>query len=129
MPKELIVPAAVMTLAFVFYSSGVWAERLARDLKAWHLTAFWLGWAFDAYGTLLMEQLRTGGREAGLVHGVTGASAFLLMGVHAAWAAWVLVKGSRDARAGFHRYSLAVWAAWLIPYIGGMLAGVSTGLR
>lgn len=128
MPSELILPSAVMTLAFVAYSTGVWAERIARDLKRWHVTAFWLGWILDAYGTLLMERLRAAGEQPGLIHAVAGASAFILMGVHAAWATWVIRNGSTEARRSFHRYSLAVWVLWLIPYLGGMVAGVSKGL-
>ena len=55
----MIVSTALITLALVFYSLGVWAERVAR-------------------------------------------------------------RGSGEAREGFHRYSLAVWLVWLIPYLGGM---------
>lgn len=124
MPRDLIIPALVMTLALAFYSAGVWAERIARDLKGWHVAAFLLGWGFDAYGTLLMERMRAEGQESGLVHTVSGASAFALMGVHALWAVWVLARGTDDARRGFHRYSLAVWVLWLVPYLGGMVAGI-----
>lgn len=127
MPRELILPSVVMTLAFVFYTAGVWAERSSRDLRAAHVVAFFAGWGFDAYGTWLMEQMRVAGRESGLIHGVTGASAFALMGVHALWAAWVLARGSAEARAGFHRYSIAVWTLWLVPYLGGMIAGIARG--
>lgn len=117
-----------MTLAFVFYTLGVWAERLARNLRAWHVVALWMGLGFDAYGTWLMEQMRIAGQSSGLVHAVSGAAAFGLMAVHAAWASWVLARGSEEARAGFHRYSLVVWLIWLIPYFGGMLAGIVRGL-
>jgi len=127
MPRELIVPAIAMSLAFAFYTTGVWAERAARDLRPWHVLAFWAGWACDAWGTWLMEELRRAGQESGLIHGVTGASAFALMGLHALWAAWVLARGTEDARRGFHRYSIAVWVLWLIPYLGGMVAGVMKG--
>lgn len=116
-----------MSLAFVFYSTGVWSERAARNLKAWHILAFWAGWGFDAYGTWLMEQLRISGQRSGLVHGVTGASAFVLMGLHAMWAAWVLWRGTDEAKRGFHRYSVAVWVLWLVPYLGGMIAGILRG--
>lgn len=127
MPKELLFPALIMSAAFVFYTTGVWAERAARDLRLWHVLAFLTGWGFDAWGTWLMEQLRMAGRESGLIHGLTGASAFALMGVHALWAAWVLARGSEEARRGFPRYSGAVWAVWLIPYLGGMVAGIMRG--
>lgn len=124
MPGYLIVPTIFMTLAFAAYSTGVWSERLARNLKPWHVGAFWLGWAFDAYGTHLMNLMRVAGRTPDTIHGITGASAFWLMGIHALWATWVALKGSREARTGFHRYSLAVWLVWLVPYFGGMAAGM-----
>lgn len=31
---------SLVTLALIFYSPGVWAERVARYLKGWHLDAF-----------------------------------------------------------------------------------------
>ena len=127
MPRELIVPAIIMTLAFVFYTSGVWAERIQRDLLPWHVVAFWLGLACDGFATKMMELMRVAGEQAGLVHTVTGFSAFGLMAIHAVWATWVLIRGSAEARAGFHRYSIVVWSIWLIPYLGGMIAGIMRG--
>lgn len=127
MPAELVVPSIAMSLAFLFYTGGVWAERAAKDLRLAHVLAFITGWGFDAWGTWLMEQLRVAGRESGLIHGLTGSSAFILMGLHAIWAAWVLWRGSEQARRGFHRYSIAVWTLWLVPYLGGMIAGIMRG--
>lgn len=128
MPQELIYPTIIMSLAFVFYTLGVFAERAKRVLLGWHLVSFWLGWGFDAYGTWLMEQMRIAGQEPGVIHSVTGASAFALMGLHALWATWVLWRGSEEAKTGFHRYSLMVWVLWLVPYLGGMIAGMVRGL-
>jgi uncharacterized repeat protein (TIGR03987 family) len=127
MPHELILPATIMTLAFVFYTSGVWAERIQRDLLPWHVVAFWLGLACDGFATRMMELMRIAGEKPGLVHSVTGFSAFGLMAVHAVWATWVLMRGDDEARAGFHRYSIVVWSIWLIPYLGGMIAGIMRG--
>jgi uncharacterized repeat protein (TIGR03987 family) len=127
MPRELIVPAIIMTLAFVFYTSGVWAERIQRDLLPWHVVAFWLGLACDGFATKLMERMTAAGERAGAVHTLTGFAAFGLMAVHAVWATWVLTRGSREARTGFHRYSIVVWSIWLIPYLGGMIAGIMRG--
>ncbi len=127
MPEQLILPAIVMSLAFVFYTTGVWSERIQRDLRGWHVVLFWLGLASDGYATSLMRELVATGERAGFVHTVTGVAAFGLMAVHAAWATWVLFRGSRDARAGFHRYSIVVWAIWLVPYFGGMIAGMARG--
>lgn len=127
MPSYLIWPTIVMTLAFSFYTLGVWAERLARDLHGWHVAAFWLGLGFDAYGTYLMEQLTSSGMSSGWFHTLTGFSAFVLMALHAGWATWVLRMGTPEQRASFHRYSVAVWTLWLVPYLGGMVAGMMKG--
>lgn len=127
MPRDLIIPATVMSLAFVFYTTGVWSERMQRDLRIWHIALFWLGLSCDGYATLLMERLVALGQRAGFVHSVTGVSAFGLMALHAVWATWVFARGSREARKGFHRYSIVVWTVWLIPYLGGMIAGIARG--
>lgn len=118
-----------MSLAFLFYTTGVWSERVQRDLRWWHVTLFWLGLACDGCATSLMERLVAVGERAGFVHTVTGLAAFGLMAVHAAWATWVLLRGSREAREGFHRYSVLVWIVWLVPYFGGMAAGIGRGAK
>lgn len=127
MPEELIVPTIFMSLAFAFYTAGVWGERIARYLRPWHVVAFWLGLACDAAGTELMRKMAIAGEDPGIIHSVTGISAFLLMAVHAIWASWVLARGTDDARSGFHRYSIFVWTLWLVPYLGGMIAGMIRG--
>ena len=127
MPRDLILPAIIMSLALVFYTTGVVSERVQHDLRWWHVAVFWLGLTCDGYATVLMNRLVVAGQEPGLIHSVTGTSAFALMAVHAAWASWVLLRGSGLARERFHRYSIAVWAVWLIPYLGGMIAGIMRG--
>lgn len=129
MPRELILPAILMTLAFVFYTTGVFAERAVRDLRSWHVVVFWLGLACDTAGTQMMAQLIAVGAKPTMIHAVTGGAALLLMLGHTLWATWVGARGSEKTRAGFHRYSIAVWAIWLIPYFGGMIAGMSNGLN
>lgn len=133
MPRELVLPAIVMSLAFVFYTAGVFSERAARDLRAWHVGLFWAGLACDATATEIMRMLTAAGEHAGVIHTVTGVTAIALMAAHAAWATFVLVRGTPEARRGFHRYSIVVWAVWLVPYLGGMIAGIGTasgaGLR
>ena len=119
-----IASTALITLALVFYSVGVWAERLASYLKPWHVAAFWTGFAFDLSGTLAMHALATAPFDILAPHTLTGQVAIWLMLVHAVWATRVAARGSEDARRGFHRYSLFVWAVWLVPYFGGMWMGM-----
>lgn len=52
--------ATLITLALLFYSIGVWAERIARYLKPWHVRMFWLGFVCDVLGTLAMHRIAEG---------------------------------------------------------------------
>ena len=120
----LLVSIVLITLALVFYSIGVWSERIARYLKGWHVAAFWTGLLFDLSGTLAMHLLAQGAFDITKPHTLTGQIALWLMLIHAAWATAVVRKGTTEARANFHRYSLVVWLVWLIPYFGGMVLAV-----
>ncbi len=124
MSGEVLLSGVLVTLALVFYTVGVWSERLQRYLRPWHLGAFWVGLVLDGAGTYAMDRLVPGWQWN--VHAFTGLSAFLLMLVHAAWASWVVWCGSAEAKGTFHRYSLFVWLFWLIPYFGGMYAGMAS---
>ncbi|HEX9092385.1 MAG TPA: HsmA family protein [Coriobacteriia bacterium] len=126
MPAQLIVPTVLMSLALAFYSTGVWAERFRHYLAGWHVAAFWLGLACDAGGTYLMRLL-TRTMTPSVVHSVTGAAALALMLGHAVWATAVVRRDDDAARKAFGRYSLVVWLIWLVPYLGGMAAGIARG--
>ena len=121
---HLIVATILITLALIFYSIGVWSEQVAHYLKTWHVAAFWVGFVFDALGTVVMHDMAQGPFDLRQPHTLTGQIALWLMLVHASWAAHVAWKGSDRARGGFHRYSLFVWLIWLIPYFGGMYVGM-----
>lgn len=114
----------LITLALAFYSLGVWAERVVRYLKPWHVVAFWAGFAFDVSGTWTMHLLAKGPFNLLDPHTLTGQLALWLMLAHAIWATLVASRGSVDARRGFHRYSIFVWCIWLIPYFSGMYIGM-----
>jgi uncharacterized repeat protein (TIGR03987 family) len=108
----------VITAALIFYSIGVWSERLAGRLKPWHLAFFVLGLIFDTWGTGMMFEF-VGGMTFD-VHGITGLIAILLMLVHAIWAAVVLFRKDENALLNFHKFSVFVWVIWLIPYFSPM---------
>ncbi len=115
----MTAPATVViTLALIFYSVGVWAERLAGRLKPWHLAFFWLGLVCDTWGTGLMLDM-AGGLTYD-VHGLTGLLAILLMLVHAVWASIVLAKRDERSITSFHKFSVVVWLVWLVPYSSPM---------
>ena len=107
-----------ITLALVFYSVGVWGERLVGRLKWWHFVFFVLGLICDTVGTGMMFDF-AGGMTFD-VHGISGLIAILLMFVHAGWALVVLLRKDEDALRSFHRFSVFVWAVWLVPYFSPM---------
>lgn len=116
-----MLPTAIVSMisALTLYTGGVWGEKLAGMLSGKHLGLFWAGLIFDTIGTTIM------GRIAGVftfnVHGITGAAAIVLMMVHAIWASIALGLRQESVLRVFHRYSLAVWVIWLVPFVSGML--------
>lgn len=119
----LPIAIVVITLALVFYSAAVFWEKKTGILKGRHLLLFWLGLACDTTGTTLM------GKIAGEVfsfsfHSVTGALAILLMLGHALWATIVHARKSEAPKLAFHKYSIIVWAIWLLPYFSGVVVGM-----
>lgn len=121
----LLFSSVTISLALVFYSIGVWAERISRLLKKWHVVTFWIGFFFDVTGTLAMHYISDNPFDLTDLHTLTGQIALWLMLVHAIWATTVVKRNDELLRKKFHRYSLVVWIIWLIPYIGGMVMGMS----
>lgn len=79
MPTLFILSTTLITLALIFYSLGVWAERIARYLKPWHVAAFWTGFGFDLSGTWVMHKLSRGPFNLWEWHTLTGQLALWLM--------------------------------------------------
>jgi len=123
MTTQTLMAMILITLALVFYSIGVWSERIAGRLKWWHLIFFWTGLIFDTIGTAIMMEMAGG---IGLdIHGVTGVLAILLMVIHAVWATMVLVRKDEKAITNFHKFSVVVWAIWLVPYFSGFFVSMA----
>lgn len=116
----LITSSILITLALLFYSAGIWAERIARYLKPWHVVLFWTGFVFDVAGTAFMHKMAGGLFDLSDPHTLTGQLALWLMLAHATWATVVIRKGQESMKTKFHRYSIFVWLVWLVPYFGGM---------
>jgi len=115
-------PMIIISLALLFYTIGVWSERLQGRLKSWHLIFFWLGLICDTWGTGLMLEM-AGGLTFDL-HGLSGTLAILLMLIHAIWASIALVKKDENVLSNFHKFSVLVWLIWLIPYFSPMILGL-----
>ena len=112
----------VINLALLFYSIGVWSERLQGRLKSWHTAFFWFGLVCDTWGTGMMFDF-VGGMSYD-IHGISGLLAIILMLVHAIWATLVLVRKDEKMIVSFHRFSIFDWLVWLIPYFSPMIVGM-----
>lgn len=122
---RLILAIVTISLALVFYTSGVFSERRSGDLKLKHIILFGLGLIFDTTGTTIMSKIAAGSTVAvNPLHQITGMAAILLMVFHLIWAIYVLLKGNPKAKANFHKFSIVVWLFWLIPYFVGMFIGM-----
>ena len=122
--RTLIIAISFIILALVLYTIGVWAERMQRRLKWWHSLFFWGGLTADTIGTTAMSIL-SGSLFAVTFHGITGNIAIILMLFHAVWATVVLIRKNEKMILNFHRFSIMVWAIWLIPMISGAVLGAS----
>ena len=125
MSPMLATASAVISLALVAYTIGVFSERRSGELKRFHLVFFWLGLICDSAGTGLMSIMaQNSGGAMSPLHPVTGFLAIALMLFHAAWATYVVFRGNEKTRRGFHTLSIVVWLVWLVPYFVGMLIGI-----
>ena len=125
MSTLVIISTTLITLALLFYSLGVWSERIVKYLKPWHVVAFWIGFAFDVSGTYAMHLIAKGPFDILEPHTLTGQIALWLMLIHAIWATRVIIKQDEAMKVKFHKFSIVVWLIWLIPYFGGMFLGMN----
>lgn len=122
MSTTLLIAISFIFAACFFYSLGVWAEKIKKRLKVWHLVVFWLGLICDTIGTGAMGVL-SGSLIKFNFHGMTGLLAILLMLFHAVWATIVLIRKDEIMISKFHKFSFRVWVIWLVPMITGMILG------
>lgn len=108
----------VMAVALLFYTVGVWTEKIQGRLTLLHLVLFLAGLIFDTWGTGIMFRITDGISFS--FHGIFGLIAITLMFLHASWALIVLIRNERNSIRKFHRYSLFVWVIWLVPYLSPM---------
>lgn len=118
----LIYAIVFINLACLFYSIGVWSERIKKRLEWWHVFFFYAGLTCDTIGTASMSIL-SGSLFKLNFHGITGNTAIFLMLFHAIWATIVLLKKNEKMILKFHRFSILVWIIWLIPMVSGMIYG------
>lgn len=130
MNGQVLLGAILITAALVAYTFGVWWEFVDRTLRARHTVMLGIGLGFDATATWLMTRM-TGSVDPSGVRGalltimsISGAVAIGLMAIHLAAAIVVLIRNRSRERRTFRRFSIAVWAVWLVPYFAGLIGGV-----
>ncbi len=122
MPPLLLTAIILFTVAMVFYTWGIWAEKKARRLKPWHVTLFACGVCVDMIATVLTFMV-----VGGLVftpHSIMGFISLGLMAIHFIWAIIVIKRGDEHALTNFHKLSLIVWSIWMISYLSGFALGI-----
>jgi uncharacterized repeat protein (TIGR03987 family) len=115
----LLFAIIFITLALFWYTVAVWAEKISKKLKPWHVIFFWIGVASDTTGTLIMTAMSK--NYSFDIHGISGPFALILMIFHAVWATVVMIRIDEKMISTFHRFSFFVWLVWLIPYITGII--------
>ncbi len=118
MPVFVMSGLLSVTLAFVFYTWGIWGAKRGGEIKTKHVVFLWLGLILDAGGTGLMA-LQIGFYRMD-IHGIIGTLAILLMLVSAIWA--TVAKKDAAKTATYLKASVWVWAFWLLPYLYGFVA-------
>ncbi len=125
MDTTLIISSIFMVLALVFYTYGVWGEKISGTIKIKHIASFFMGFILDTSGTLMMRKIAEDGGGSRLgIHQITGGLAVTLMLIHLLWALWVYLKGDETAKKNFNKFSLFVWMIWLVSFVLGMLVGM-----
>jgi len=119
MPVYVMSGLLSVTLAFVFYTWGIWGPRRRKEIKPMHVAFLWLGLILDAGGTALMA-MQIGYYRMDF-HGWVGTLAIALMAVSAIWATIVRSKNDESTQR-YISLSVWVWAFWLIPYLYGFVA-------
>ena len=118
----LFIAISFIFAACIFYTVGVWSEKISKRLKPWHVMVFWLGLICDTIGTGAMGKL-AGSIIQFNIHGLTGLLAIVLMLFHAIWATRVIIRKDEKMILQFHKFSIVVWIIWLIPMLSGMILG------
>lgn len=113
MPLGLICIIA----AGIFYTTAIWAERLAKKLMRWMVLLLGTGFLCDLIGTNAMR-LATKAHMLNF-HTVGGYSALVIMGLHLVWAIFAIYE-YKKAQELFRRFSLYAWVLWLAAFLTGV---------
>ena len=122
MTPLLLTAVILFTIAMVFYTWGVWAEKRARRLKPWHVYMFGCGVLVDTLATVLTFMVV--GALVFTPHSIMGFISLALMAIHFVWAVYTLRRGDEKQLTSFHKLSLLVWCIWMASYLSGFVLGM-----
>jgi uncharacterized repeat protein (TIGR03987 family) len=122
MPPLIFYAVILFTIAFLFYTIGVWSEHCSKQLKNWHVACFVLGIISDAAATELM--IENIGYIKLTAHTISGFIGFFLMLFHSLWASFIRLKKNEHLIRNFHKFSVVVWYIWMVSYLSGIALGV-----
>lgn len=106
-----------------FQSRAILSTHIMNALLGLAIVSMTLALVFYSIGTALMTEMNDPVNKD-VLHSITGAAALFLMAVHALWAILTYWKGSMKAKRNFSKFSVFVWAFWLIPYVLGIILGM-----
>lgn len=123
MSPMLIAAIIIITGALIFYSIGVIGEARRKNLLWRDVVWFGAGLVADFTGTMLMRQISQSGEGvlapwANTLMTISGTAAIILMAIHIVFAVLVMLKYT-DYKTKFHKWSIIIYAFWLISYISG----------
>lgn len=113
----MLLPLAIasIVLALIFYSISVYWEIVKKKFTRKTVGLFWIGFAFDLLGTILMCMISEG--FAMDAHAITGVIALTLMGTKAVWS---LVRYQKKLSSGVPKiYTLVSFTLWIGVFLMG----------
>ena len=119
MEMKILISVIFFTLALLLYSVATWSAILHKELKKRHLICFWIGFAVDLSGTLLI-----GSAHDGFVvnmHSIIGIFALLAILIQNIMAQKVLNENNTKYLNLFpKRILLPIWLLWMFTYFAGV---------
>ncbi len=119
MDSALPIGITLFTIALISYTIATMAGVFGGGLKKWHIIVFWLGFAGDSTGTLVI-----GAANGGFVwnfHSIIGTIALVAMLAQNIGAMMALGSGDEARIAAYpKKVSLPVWVLWVASFVTGL---------
>jgi len=118
----LVLSIVAFSIALICYTTGVFSEMIAKELKPWHVKMFWLGFLFEMCGAIPMFLRSEKGNVS--LHKIVGAIGLALIIAHNVLASIAIRTNLDIVLRMFPKFSAFVYAIWLIAFVTGMIIGM-----